>query len=248
MASTELKADLFTFWQRMPDINPTHPFHLEWEDIAVLPITSYEDWWKTTISSKTRNMIRKAEREGVTVRETPFDDDFVTGMTRIFNEAPIRQSRPFWHYGKDFETVKKQFSRFLFREHMIGAYFEDEMIGFVMLGDAGRFGLTGQVISSISHRNKSPNNALIAKTVEVCAQRHLPYLIYYYWSDDSLAAFKRHCGFQKISLPRYYVSLSWKGDLALKCGAHRGWKAMLPPGLKNSLKRARSAWRGLRAD
>ena len=39
-------------------------------------------------------------------------------MTAIFNEAAIRQGRPFWHYGKDFETVKRQFSRYLAREHM----------------------------------------------------------------------------------------------------------------------------------
>jgi len=30
-------------------------------------------------------------------------------MTAIFNESPTRQGRKFWHYGKDFATVKKQF-------------------------------------------------------------------------------------------------------------------------------------------
>ena len=30
---------------------------------------------------------------------------------------------------------------------MIGAYPSDEMIGFIMLGNAGNFGLTGQIIS-----------------------------------------------------------------------------------------------------
>ena len=71
---------------------------------------------------------------GVEVRECAYDDDFVRGMTSIFNETPIRQGRRFWHYGKDFETVKRQFSRNLFREDLIGAYYQGELIGFAMLG------------------------------------------------------------------------------------------------------------------
>jgi hypothetical protein len=238
----DVGADLFTFWQRMPDVTPSHPYHQEQEEIAVLSITSYDHWWKDQIKSRVRNQIRKAEKEGILVKETSYDDEFVKGMTAIFNEAPIRQGRKFWHYGKDFETVKSQFSRYLFRERMIGAYYQGEMIGLMMLGNAGRFALTGQIISSLKHRDKSPNNALIAKAVEVCASQGLGYLIYLFWSDDSLAEFKRRCGFEKVTVPRYYVPLSWRGELALKTGAHHGWKAMLPKGLKRSLKRVRGMW------
>ena len=210
--------DLFTFWQRMPDIEPRFPYHREWEEIAVLPVTTYDHWLKSQIKSRVRNQIRKAEKDGLTVKEVPYDDDFVRGMTAIFNESPVRQGRRFWHYGKDFDTVKHQFSRFLFRERMIGAYFEGEMVGFMMLADAGRFALTGQIISSLRRRDKSPNNALIAKAVEVCATNGLPYLIYLFWSDDSLAEFKRRCGFERVRVPRYYIPLTWKGALALRLG------------------------------
>ena len=246
--SIGFKPDLFTFWQRMPAVNPNYSYHMEWEEIAVLPITSYEHWWKEQIKSRVRNQIRKAEKEGLVVKEVPYDDDFVSGMTAIFNEAPIRQGRRFWHYGKDLGTVKSQFSRFLFRERMVGAYYQGEMIGFMMLGNAGRFGITGQIISSIKHRDKSPNNMLIAKAVEVCASQGLNYLIYLFWSEDSLAEFKRRCGFEKVAIPRYYVPLSWKGELALRCGLQRGWRAMLPKGVKNSLKWVRGKWYGLRAE
>lgn len=242
------KPDLFTFWQRMPNVEPKYPYHLEWEDIAVLPVTSYDHWWNQQIKSRVRNLIRKSEKEGVLVRETTYDDDFVQGMTGIFNESPVRQGRKFWHYGKDFETVKSQFSRYLFREHMIGAYYQGQMIGFMMLGDAGRFGITGQIISSLKHRDKAPNNALIAKAVEVCAAKKLDYLIYLFWSDDSLAEFKRRCGFQKVKIPRYYVPLTLKGKLALKCGAHRGWKEILPKWIKKPLKRLRGMWNELREE
>lgn len=239
--------DLFTFWQRVPDVEPLAGLHTEWEDIAVLPIQSYDHWWKNQIKSRVRNQIRKAEKDGLVVKEIPYDDDFVRGMTAIFNEAPVRQGRPFWHYGKSFETVKAQFSHYLHRERMIGAYLNGEMVGFIMLANAGRFGITGQIISSIKHRDMSPNNALIAKAVEVCAAQGLPYLIYLFWSEDSLAEFKRRSGFERVSVPRYYVPLTAKGHLALKLGLHRGWKAMLPTGLKSALKRLRTRWYEMRA-
>lgn len=243
-----LKPDLFTFWQRMPNVDRMYSFHLEWQDLAVLPVSTYENWLKTQIKSRVRNLIRKAEKEGVTVKEASFDDDFVTGMTAIFNEAPVRQGRPFWHYGKDFATVKRQFSRFLFRERLIGAYYKGNMIGFMMLADAGRFALTGQIISSLRHRDRSPNNALIAMAVQVCEAQNFPHLIYLFWSDDSLAEFKRRCGFERISVPRYYVPLSWKGEIALKLGAHRGLRAMIPDEIRKSVKRLRGVWYGLRSE
>lgn len=233
------KPDLFTFWQRIPQIEPQYSYHLEWEDWAVLTIPSYQHWWKQQIRSRVRSLIRKSEKEGVVIKESTFDDDFVRGMTAIFNESPIRQSRKFWHYGKDFETIKAQFSRYLFREQMIGAYYQGEMIGFMMLCDAGRFALTGQIISSLKHRDKATNNALIAKAVELCEKRKLEHLVYFFWSDDSLAEFKRRCGFQKVSIPRYYVPLTWKGKIALKLGFQQGWKRMLPKSIKDRLKKLR---------
>jgi hypothetical protein len=239
---TEFTPDLFTFWQRWPDIVPKYPYHQEWEEIAVLPVRSYEHWWNHQIKSRVRNQIRKAAKDGVVVKETSFDDEFVRGMTKIFNEAPVRQGRRFWHYGKDIETVRHQFSRYLYREHMIGAYYHDVLIGFIMLGNAGRFGLTGSIMSSIEHRDKSPNNALIAKAVEVCEEQRLEALVYLYWSDDSLSEFKRRCGFEPTRIPRFHVPLTRKGTLALNLGVHRGWKAMLPGRIKMPLKRLRKAW------
>lgn len=241
-AHPHVKADLFTFWQRLPDLAPKHSFHTEWEHIAVLPTPSHDHWFNQQIKSRLRTSIRKAEKEGLQVRETTYDDDFVRGMTTIFNEAPVRQGRPFWHYGKDFETVKAQFARYLHREYMIGAYFEGEMIGFVMLGNAGCFGLTGQIISSLKHRDKATNLALMSAAVDVCASRGLSHLVYLFWSDDSLSEFKRRCGFEKTAAPRYFVPLTWKGSLALKSGAHRGWRNMVPTRIKAPLKQLRRAW------
>src|SRR2546425_3427497 len=237
-------ADIFTFWQRLPDLEPKYSYPMEWEELAVLPITSYQDWWNHQIKSRVRNLIRKSAKEGIELREISFDDNFVRGMTAIFNEVPVRQGRRFWHHGKDFETVKRQFSRSLPREDVIGAYYRGELIGFVMLGNAGCFAITGQIISSIKHRDKATNNALIAKSVELCEKKGMSYLVYLYWSDDSLAEFKRRCGFERRKVPRYVVPLTRLGRLGLRVGLHRGWKQMLPKQIKSRLKRLRGAWYG----
>ena len=34
----------------------------------------------------------------------------VNGIIGIFNQSPVRRGKPFWHYGKDFDTVKKEMS------------------------------------------------------------------------------------------------------------------------------------------
>lgn len=236
------KPDIFTFCQRLPEQEPRHTFHAEWEEIAALPVQGFDHWWNTQIKGVTRNMVRKSRKAGIEVRESVYDDAFVRGMTDIFNESPVRQGRRFWHYGKSFEVVSRQFSRFLFRERLIGAYFQGELAGFAMLGNAGRFGDLGQIISKTAHRDKAINNALVAKAVELCARDGLPYLVYGYWDETSLAAFKRHSGFEKVRLPRYFVPLTPKGRMALKLGAHRGWKALLPDGWKASLKKLRTRW------
>jgi hypothetical protein len=234
--------DIFTFWQRLPDTEPRYSFPVEWESIAALPVSSFAEWWNDRISSRTRNLIRKAEKLGVTVREARYDDEFVRGMTHIFNETPVRQGRRFWHYGKDFDTVKQEFSRYLFREDLIGAYYHNEMIGFIMLGNAGRYGVAGQVISTIKHRDKATNNALIAKAVQICERKGLPHLVYFYWASGSLAEFKRRCGFEEVRLPRYWVPLTARGRLALSLGLHRSWKRLIPDAALNRLKHLRSRW------
>ena len=246
LAKTEAKPDILSFWQRLPDTQPKYSYSMETEAVAALPIESYSYWWDKQIDCKTRNMVRKSQKKGVTVRMVSFDDEIVRGMTSIFNETPIRQGRRFLHYGKDFETVKREFSRFLFREEIFGAYVGEELVGFIMLADAGRYAYLGQIISKIARRDLAPNNALLAKAVERCAEKGIPYLAYALWLEDGLGGFKRSNGFERFDLPRYFVPLTPKGKLALKFGFHRGWKGAVPKHLRQPLKNLRKRWYDLR--
>ena len=246
LRKTEPAADILTFWQRLPDTKPKYSYTMEPDAIAALPIKSYSFWWEKQIERKARNKVRKAQKNGVIVKPATFDHRFVEGITSIFNETPIRQGRHYLHYGKDFETVKCQFSRFLFREEIFGAYLGDELVGFIMLAYADNYVYLGQIISKIAHRDIAPNNLLLAAAVKRCAEKGVPYLVYALWLDDSLGDFKRSNGFQKFDLPRYYVPLTCRGMLALKLGVHRGWKGAVPKQLRKPLKKLRKRWYALR--
>jgi hypothetical protein len=243
---SKINADIFTFWQRLPETNPKYSYYMEVDNIAVLPVKSFDYWSKKQIDTNARRAIKKAQKSGVIVKEVKFDDEFIKGMTNIFNETPIRQGKPFWHYGKDFETVKREFSRYLFREDLIGAYYNDELIGFIFLANAGNYVVPGQIISKIEHRDKAPNNALIAKAVEICEKKKTPYFVYFYWGDGTLSEFKRRNGFEKVALPRYYIPLNVFGHMILKLHLHRGIIGVLPRKIVLRLKEVRSKFYELR--
>jgi len=111
-----------------------------------------------------------------------------------------------------------------------------------MLADAGKYAVLGQIVSKISRRDLAPNNALLAKAVERCAEKAVPYLAYAYWLDDGLGDFKRSNGFQKFDLPRYFVPLTKRGKLGLRIGLHRSWREAVPKRISDPLKRIRALW------
>jgi hypothetical protein len=249
LRSSGARIDLFTFIQRLSDTSPKYSYPMEWDNMAALRISTFDDWMTKQINSKVRNMIRKSAKNGVVVHEVPFDDAYVRGIHAIYNESPTRQGKPFWHYGKDLETVRKMNATFMDRSIFIGAFFEGNLIGFVKLvfdEDRNQAGLM-QIVSMIRHQDKAPTNALIAQAVQSCAERGISYLWYANMSygkkqADGLADFKRHNGFQKIELPRYYVPLTFAGWMALRLGLHHGLVDWIPEPVAASYRRIRSFW------
>jgi hypothetical protein len=234
--------DIFTFWQRLPDTEPRFSYYTEWDNVAALAITSFDRWWKEQVNAKTRNLVRRAEKKGVAVREVPFNDELVRGIVDIFNETPVRQGKPFWHYKKDFEIVKQEMSDRLEKADFIGAYYNNELIGFIKLLHAGKYSDMVEILSKIEHRDKSPTNALLAKAVQMCERKKVPYLVYANWARGSLGEFKRHNGFEKMHLPRYYVPLTIKGRICLKLRLHHGLVGVVPEKAKVHLIDLRAKW------
>ncbi|SRR6266571_376080 len=244
-----IRIDLFTFIQKLPHTSPKYDYPMEWDNVAALPVCTFDQWWTRQIDFKVRNKVRKAEKNGVSVREVPFDDAIVQGIWEVYNESRIRQGRRFWHYGKDLETVRRENSTFLDRTIFIGAFLGEDLIGFAKLvtDEAQTQAGLMQIVSMVCHRDKAPTNALIAEAVRSCAGRGIPYLVYSKFSygkkqQDSLSNFKQHNGFQRMELPRYYVPLTLAGRAALRLGLHRGFVDHIPEPVLARLRAIRSLW------
>jgi len=242
-----LKPDLFTFAQKISDLTPRFGFYLEWENFAVIPITTYENWLKNQIRRGTRVNLHRAIREGVVVRAVPYDDHFVHGIKELYDETPIRQGKVFWHHGKSFEEIKKIHGTYRERAEYIGAYFEGELIGFLKMVYVGNIAKTMNVIGKEKYFHKRITNTLIAKAVEICAEKGIAYFNYGQYSfpgknESSLTDFKRRNGFQEFKVPRYYVPLTARGKLALRFGLHRESKTLIPWTVTKLLLQLRSLY------
>ena len=243
------RVDLFSFAQRLPETKPKYPYPMEWDNLAVLPISTFDHWWKKQVDSKTRNMVRKAEKSGLTLREVPFGDTLVRGIWEIYNECPVRQGRRFPHYGKDIETVHREEATHLNCSIFIGAFLGDKLIGFVKLVHDETRTQAGlmNIVSMIQHRDKAPQNALVAHAVRACADRGITYLVYSKFAygkrqRDTLSDFKRNNGFQRIDLPRYHVPLTRMGRVAFRSGLHHRLYDRLPESVAAKFRDLRAAW------
>ncbi len=86
--------DIFCFSQRLPETTPQYGYYMEWDNVAVVPITTFDEWW-SRLPQATRKNVRRSAKRGVNVRLAEFDDDFVKGIVNIYNESPVRQGRRF---------------------------------------------------------------------------------------------------------------------------------------------------------
>jgi hypothetical protein len=237
-----VKIDFLKFWQRVPETDAKFPYYREWRDIAAIPITTFDNWWRKQISPKARNKVRKAFKVGVVVREARLDDELVRGIADVFNDSPVRRGKRFWHYGRSFESVKNGMRADLSNSVFVAAYYKQELIGFVKFIITDRYAMTSLILDKQSHRDKAPMNAMIAKVVEICAEKKIPYFTYTIWRRGDHGHFQKSNGFIKIPVPEYFVPLTLLGRLALFFGLHKGLKGALPEPVIIRLLELRRRW------
>lgn len=247
LKNSRVKADIFTFMQRLPESKPKYKYHMEWDSLAALPITSYDNWLKNQIVQNSRKKIGLAQRKGVTIKLIDFNNELVKGILDMYHETPIMQGKPNRQYNTDFDTAKKLNATFLDRAQFIGAFYNDELIAYIKLVSAGRFMRTMGILAKVAHRDKGPMNILIAKAVEICIEKKMPYLIYSKFNygkrgSETLKEFKRNLGFESIILPRYYIPLNAWGKIILKLKLHREIVEYFPEKIIRILLQMRSYW------
>jgi hypothetical protein len=240
------RVDVLSLCQPLTDVTPRHPWRLEWDQLAVLPISTYEHWWKVQVNDKTRNMVRKPGKKGVVLRPFELDAAAVQAIKVMYDESPMRQGRPFKHFNKPLDVIEREHATFAERSEFIGAYFEERMIGFIKLVHQEGWSNLMQIISLISERDKAPTNGLIAKAVEICAERGVPRLQYGIWSRRGIGDFKLHHGFEPLQVPRYQVPVNAVGRAALLMGLHKPMASRVPEPWIDTLAQWRAQWNAWR--
>jgi len=227
-----LRADVFTFAQKIPDCKPRYPFPFEWDNVAAIPLISYQDWWRRLTSDR-RKDVKRAEKQGIVVKRVGLDDNLVQGIVEINNDVPFRQGKRFKHYGKDFETVKREYATFPERSEFLAAYFSDELVAILKMVYVGELACFLEILSKTRYHDKRPINALISRAVEIGLEEKKTYLTYgrYQYGNkthSSFTDFKQRNGFERIVFPRYFIPLTFKGRVALRLRWHRGLLGILP--------------------
>lgn len=245
-------ADIFTFIQKLPAVDPKYDYSMERVSLAVAEVGDFKTWWEA-LPQETRKNVRRAEKRGVVIRVQEFNDDLVRGIAEVQNETPERQGRRYPHYGKTFEQVKRDHSGFVERSDFICAYVGDDFVGFLKLVYRGDIASILQLNSKMSHYDKRPSNALLAKAVELCASKGITHLTYGKFNygnknDSSLKNFKIRNGFHETLMPRFYIPLTTWGKFCVRTRLYRGAMDFLPPSVIAGVARARSKWYDLKTN
>jgi len=131
------------------------------------------------------------------------------------------------------------------RSDFIGAYWNEELIGFIKIVYVDDIANLIHIISMNEHYDKRPMNALIAKAVELCQEKGISQLVYgrFVYGNNrqgSFVEFKRRNGFEQVKFPRYYVPLSLRGKVFVNLRLYRGLNGLIPEPFLQPLLRFRT--------
>lgn len=248
-SSPELRADIFTFTQKLSERAPKYSYSLEWESWAAIRVTSFKDWWDR-LPQESRKNVRRSQKREVTVQLRTLDDQLIKDIMELNNDSKLRQGMPHFYYGRSFEETRKDHSAFPDRTEFICAYFGEELIGLLKLIYRGKVASILTFLPKASASDKRPGNALLAKAVELCESKNISHLTYGMFnygnkSHSSLLEFKIRNGFEEIMVPRFYVPLTRKGAFCANLRLHRGLLAILPRPVISVRARVRAKWNEL---
>jgi hypothetical protein len=230
------RVDLFSFIQRSflePSAWRELGFYSCPETIGLLRIQGFDAWLKS-LPGRERTVVRKAERT-LKTHVVDVDEEFVQSAYGVYNETPIRQRRRYSGFGMTVDDIRLKFSN-LQTSEVIGTYLDNKLIGLMWVELGDQVAAMMSFISLISQRNKNPNNALIAEGVRLCDEKGYHYLTYGNMGyNPGLDFFKKNNGFKRVAVPRYFVPLSYKGQLAVQMKLCRPIERSFSPTLTRAL-------------
>jgi len=88
LRGTKARIDLFTFLQKLPDTTPKHAYPIEWDNMAVLPISTYENWRRN--QDTTRPILKPFQEESWAIGLRQGDDALLKQVNQFLKDYQAR--------------------------------------------------------------------------------------------------------------------------------------------------------------
>ena len=186
---------------------------------------SFEDVWMNEFSKHARNRARKAEKEGVGIREIKAFEDWISDMHLCNMSSFYRQKR----YPRYPHSEKDAFLAYLNKHKEVlqdsyrvyGAFFRERLIGYTATVQFNKSIVIGLMMSLSEFLYKCPNNALLTYLITHACENDFAWTFYAfdrvsYRSKrpsllSSLIKFKFDHGFREYPMRIYSLGLTHAG-------------------------------------
>lgn len=180
--------------------------------LALLQIPPVHEQYLAAIGSKTRNMIRKAERQGYEFKQFVWNDH-LDEIFEINTSKEMRQSAPMQGWYREPVQPRYYSEQELQYRKYFGAFKEGKLYAYLHMVLCGDFAFFRHFLGHAQHLTFGIMNGLLSWTVrEYIGNSHIRWLKYGELSQtsSSMHSFRKHAGFQE-----YATLLDLEGDREL---------------------------------
>ncbi len=170
--------------------------------VAVICIPDSIESYLKNIGAKSRNMNKKAEKSFIFCKVFNWNEK-LDEIFEINKSSPNRQGREmdksYTLYPKKLENLNESDYSIIH----IGAFIEENLIGYVELYIYGNFAMTNRILGHKNYLKFGVMNLMIKKCVEYAIENSIEYINYLTMQNrkyNSLSAFKNRVGFREYSL------------------------------------------------
>ena len=170
--------------------------------VAIIKVPDTLDKYLKHIGAKSRNMNKKAQKNGIVCSEFKWNDK-LDDIYEINTSSSIRQGREMDNTYKEYPKKMETFKEEDFKITHIGAFKDNRLVGYVELYIYGNFAMTNRILGHKEFLKFGVMNLMMQRCVEYAIEQDIEYINYLTMqnrANNSLSAFKYRVGFREFSL------------------------------------------------
>lgn len=170
--------------------------------IAIIRIPKSIDIYLKEIGAKSRNMNKKAEKNGIYCKVFNWNeklDEIFEINTSSLNRQGREMDKSYREYPKEIVYPNEDDYNIVH----IGAFVEEKLVGYIELYIYGNFTMTNRILGHKEYLKYGVMNLMVKKCVEYAIENKIKYINYLTMQNrknNSLSAFKYRVGFREYSL------------------------------------------------